>query len=84
MQKFISAKALYSDLKKVGEEVQSLGTIFIVLKHSKPAFKITPVEEKEPQKKYKLSDIRSFGFSGKRKDEHDLATNYKKYLYNPS
>jgi len=83
MQKSISTKALYSHLKKIGEEVSSLRTTYVVLKHSRPIFKIVPLEENGVSKKYKVSDIDSFTFSSVTKKEKSLATNYKKYIYTP-
>ena len=44
MQKFISQKQLYSNVKSVSDAVQQ-GVTFIVLKYSKPAFKIVPLDD---------------------------------------
>ncbi len=81
MQKFVSTKELYTNFKKVSEEVQN-GTTFIVLKYSQPAYKITPLEEEEKggSKKYRLEDLSQFVFKSKNK-EKDLATSFKKYIY---
>ena len=81
MQKFISTKSLYTNFKKISDEVQK-GTTFIVLKHSRPAYQITPLStENFEEKKYTLKDIDQFTFQGKNKKEKNLATNFKKYIY---
>ena len=81
MPKFISQKQLYSNVKAISDEVQN-GTTFIVLKYSKPAYKIVPLYEKKNQskKKYTMKDLDKFIFKSKNK-ETNLATNYKKYIY---
>jgi len=78
MQKFISTKHLYSNIKTISEEVQT-GITFVVLKYSKPAYKIVPLDKKT-EKKYILRDISNFVFESKTK-EKNLATNFKQYLY---
>lgn len=80
MAQFISTKELYSQLKTVSEKVQQ-GTTFIVLKHSKPVYKITPLEEStRKEKKYNLQNISDFIFTSKKKGK-DLATTFKKHIY---
>lgn len=82
MQKFISQKQLYSNVKNISDEVQQ-GTTFIVLKYSKPAYKIVPLDEEysQNQKAYTIQDIDKFTFKSKNK-ENNLATSYKEDLYN--
>ena len=80
MQKFISTKELYRNLKNISQEAEN-GTVFIVLKHSKPAYKITPLEEGASRNtKFSLKDISSFTFRSKNK-EKNLALEYKKIIY---
>jgi len=86
MQKFISQKQLYSNMKSVTDEVQN-GTTFIVLKYSKPAYRIAPLEEGE--EKYRLNtfekanstslfeDFSDIHFS----DKEDLSQNIDNILY---
>ena len=74
----ISTKELYTSLKRVSDAVEA-GTTFIVLKHSKPVYRISPILEEE-NKKYNIEDINKFIFKSKNK-ENDLALNYKKYIY---
>jgi hypothetical protein len=78
MQKYISTKQLYSSIKQVGDDVQN-GDTYIVLKYSRPAYKITPLDNKTI-KKHTIKDIEQFMFTGK-KEEENLSTHYKKYLY---
>ncbi len=122
MQKFISQKQLYSSIKEVSDDVQN-GTVFIVLKHSRPAYKIVPLNDKNPttkttdrggddfhkyifqgkkgnkvakvdmkeiiarnalnkgKKKHTLHDLPDFIFHSKNKEEGNLATTFKKYIY---
>jgi len=80
MTKFISTKQLYKNLKIISQEAEN-GTVFIVLKHSKPVYKIVPLEKKVKQKsKYSLKDISKFTFHSKNK-ENNLALKYKKFIY---
>ena len=81
MTQFISTKQLYANLKKVSEAVQK-GTVFIVLKHSQPVYKIVPFTEEDEKKSdnYQLKDISKFIFESKNKNKN-LCQNYKKYLY---
>ena len=82
MQKFISQKQLYSSIKQVSEAVQN-GDVFIVLKYSKPAYKIVPLDDETTArdgKKYTKQDIHNFVFRSANK-EQNLATDFKKHLY---
>ena len=78
---FISTKSLYSKIKWVSDQV-SEGKSFIVLKHSRPAYKISPLDENEKveTKKYSTNDLDQFIFSSENK-ETNLAQNFKKHLY---
>ncbi len=78
MPQMIPMKELYGNLKKVGDAVESW-TTFIVLKHSKPVYRITPIVQTK-EKKYNIDDIDNFVYKSDNK-ETDLALNYKKYIY---
>lgn len=83
MTNFISTKELYTSLKKVSENVMK-GESYIVLKFSKPAFQITPINTEtsdSAKKKYSWNDAKKFMFTGKDKKEKNLAQNFKKYTY---
>lgn len=83
MTNYISTKELYTSLKTVSENVMK-GDSYIVLKYSKPAFQITPLEDQrvsEKPKKYTWADLDKFIFPGKKKNKTNLAQTYKKYLY---
>jgi antitoxin (DNA-binding transcriptional repressor) of toxin-antitoxin stability system len=70
MQKFISQKQLYSSIKQVSDDVQS-GTVFIVFKHSKPAYKIVPLDEENLQAETKKDDnVEQFIFYPKTKKKY--------------
>ena len=81
MQTFISTKDLYSNIKKVNEQVQK-GMTFVVLKYSRPAYKITPLEQADTEisKQYTLKDISKFTFTSKN-PEKNLAIDFKKHIY---
>ncbi len=76
----MSTKELYWNFKAVWKEIEAGNTV-IVLKHSKPVFKIVPFEWEPEKKKYKLSDIWKFTFKSKNSKENNLAENFKKYIY---
>ncbi len=54
-EKIIGIKELHRKLKDVSLEV-SQGRSFLVVKNSKPAFKIVPLEDDKPPK-YTMADI---------------------------
>jgi antitoxin (DNA-binding transcriptional repressor) of toxin-antitoxin stability system len=71
----IGIKQLHVDLKSISQRVQN-GEEFVVVKNSKPVFRIIPLEEK-PVKKYTLKDFESIQFKGGK----DLSKNIDKILY---
>jgi len=79
MQKMIPIKELYGNLKKISDDVENW-TTFVVLKYSKPVYKISPIWEEKDNKKYNINDISKFIFKSKN-EESNLALNYKKYIY---
>ena len=80
MTKTISKKYLYSNLKSVSDDVMKNGVSYTVVQYSAPAFQIVPLGL-PPTKKYSKEDIRAFMFKGKDPSKKNLATTYKKYLY---
>ncbi len=90
MTTFISTKQLYGNFKHISDEVQK-GHTFIVLKHSKPAYKITPLDLEDKnmpdqssiktKKKYTMKDLDKFIFKGRDPKVTNLATTYKDFLY---
>lgn len=80
MTKTIAKKELYRKLKDISEDVIKHGVIYTVLQYSKPAFYIVPIHQFK-EKKYQKEDILKFIFQSKNKSEKNLATTYKKYLY---
>lgn len=80
MTKTISKKELYRNLKDVSDDVMQNGTTYTVVQYSKPAFQITPMHSLY-LKKYRREDGKKFMFTGKDKSLRNLATTYKKYLY---
>jgi len=81
MTKTIAKKDLYRNLKAVSDEVMKNGTVFTVFQNSKPAFYIMPLTIEDQEKKYEKKDILSFIYDSKNKNQKNLATTYKKYLY---
>lgn len=81
MTKTIAKKDLYRQLKIVSDDVVKNGTVYIVIQNSKPAFQIVPTDF-QGQKKYRREDMFAGIFHSKNEKERNLATTYKKYLYN--
>lgn len=81
MQKYVPATQLYSRFKSISDEVEKNNVTFIVLKHSRPVYKITPMETENEEKKYSLTDIKKHTFRSKNPKEKNLSTGFKKYLY---
>jgi len=77
MEKVIGIKELHGNLKTVSEMVAS-GIRYIVVKNSKPIFRIEPFEDKTDQ--YQLKDFKKLQF--KAKGEKNLSKNIDKTLYN--
>lgn len=82
MPQYISTTELQGKLSEVGNRVME-GQTYIVLKYSRPAFKLVPFGENVmPTKaKYTLKDLPKFLIHEKGKKKTNLAQNYKKYLY---
>lgn len=63
----IGIKELHKNLKNVSDAVL-LGGSFIVIKNSKPVFRIVPLEDNNKVKKYSLHDLKSLQFESRRKN----------------
>ena len=57
VQKFISATHAQTHFKEVTDEVQKKRTSFVVLKHSRPAYRIAPLEKLDEQSPITPKDI---------------------------
>lgn len=77
MTSFVSTIDLHRNLKKITDQVMK-GSTIIVLKHSKPAFKISPLEIAQ-QTTYSKQDVLNFSFSST--SDKDLSLTYKQYIY---
>ena len=73
----IGIKELIKNLKNIYEQINN-GNEFIVVKNSKPAFKIVPIEENRI-KKYNLNDFKKIKIKIKNKK---LSQDIDKILYN--
>ena len=79
MQQTVTMRELHRNLKKIGEEAQK-GQTFVVIKNSKPAFTIGPVEE-ESTKFHTLKDLKKLRF---RSGQGDLSQRIDEILYGGS
>jgi prevent-host-death family protein len=71
----VGIKQLHAELKDLPERVAN-GEEFIVVKNSKPVFKIVPLAP-QPQRKYTLEDFKALQFKGGK----NLSKNIDKILY---
>ncbi|MEX1014068.1 MAG: hypothetical protein WDZ80_02825 [Candidatus Paceibacterota bacterium] len=62
MKNLIPIKEIYKNLKEISKKAQQ-GDSFIVLKHSKPVFRILPPEDNFENYSYELNDINKISFS---------------------
>ncbi|NCF75150.1 MAG: hypothetical protein GWO87_01530 [Xanthomonadaceae bacterium] len=77
--KIIGVKQLYKNLKTISEETLR-GHSFIVVKNSKPVFRIEPINnENDNKKKYTLADFKKLQFKSKYKN---LSKDIDKIVYN--
>ena len=76
--KIIGVKQLYRDLKTISEETLN-GHSFIVVKNSKPVFRIEPMNNGDnKKKKYTLADFKKIQFRSRYKN---LSKNIDKIVY---
>ncbi|HAM88059.1 MAG: hypothetical protein US83_C0019G0005 [Candidatus Falkowbacteria bacterium GW2011_GWC2_38_22] len=66
-EKMIGIKELHKNLKNVSEATM-LGGSFIVIKNSKPVFRIVPFEDNIKAQKYCLRDLKNLQFESGRKN----------------
>lgn len=74
----IGVKQLYKQLKQISQATLQ-GQSFLVVKNSKPVFRIEPIETAQ-QKKYTLEDFKKIQFKMKDNDRH-LSKNIDKIVY---
>ncbi|HEC30570.1 MAG TPA: hypothetical protein ENI66_00970 [Candidatus Yonathbacteria bacterium] len=73
--KIIGIKQLHKNLKQVSDAT-AVGQSFLVVKNSKPVFRINPIEEVE-EKKYKLEDFKKLQFNS----DKNLSREVDKVVY---
>lgn len=66
VEKMIGIKELHRNLKNISDEAV-LGGSFIVIKNSKPVFRIVPLEGEDKAQKYSLQDLKNLQFESKEK-----------------
>lgn len=74
-EQIIGIKQLYTNLKEISHEAL-YGQSFIVVKNSKPVFRIEPIETVK-KKKYNLEDFKKIQFKGGK----NLSKNIDKIIY---
>lgn len=74
----IGVKQLYKQLKQISEATLE-GQSFLVVRRSKPVFKIEPIETRE-SKKYTLEDFKKIQFRMRHK-ERELSKRIDKIVY---
>ena len=72
----IGVRELHRNMKRISERV-SHGGSFVVMKSSRPVFRIEPIERKR-ERKYTWEDLEKFQFTG---FEKDLSKKVDKILY---
>ncbi|NIA09604.1 MAG: hypothetical protein GWP10_07720 [Nitrospiraceae bacterium] len=75
--KIIGIKQLYTNLKNITKET-SQGTSFLVVKNSKPTFKIVPLNNNHDNNQFTLDDLKDVQFEGGNKN---MSQKIDKYLY---
>lgn len=56
MAEIVGVKQLYKNLRQIAQRAKS-GESFIVVKHAKPLFLLTPYEDNKEEKPYTLKDF---------------------------
>ncbi len=64
--KIVGIKELHKKLKKISDATEK-GQSFLVVRNSKPVFKIEPIDNKK-EKKYSLKDFKKIQFEAKYKN----------------
>jgi len=70
----VGIRKLHKDLKTITEKVAN-GEEFLVVKNSKPAFKIVPIEGKKSGTVFSLKDFQDLQFSSKDKNLSEKINN---------
>ncbi len=76
METIMSIKDLHKNLKNIPEIVNTKGNVLVV-KNSKPAFKIVSIKTKR-KKTYSLDDLKKMQFTS---EDKNLSGNLDNYLY---
>jgi len=77
-RQIIGIKQLYRQLRQISQATVQ-GRSFLVVKNSKPVFRIEPIEN-IPQKRYSLEDFKKIQFTMKNK-ERNLSKHIDKIVY---
>lgn len=80
MAEIIGVKQLYKNLKKISQSV-ARGESFIVVKRSKPIFRVIPYQKKEIEKKYTLRDLKNLQFKKLKGKKERLSEKIDEIIY---
>ncbi len=75
--KIIGIKQLHTDLKTIAEET-ARGMSFLVVKNSKPTFKIVPLDNSSQSKQFTIEDLAEIQFEG---GDKNMSKDIDKYIY---
>jgi len=76
-QQIIGIKQLYTNLREITEKAQE-GESYIVVRNSKPVFRIEPMAAVPRHKKYTFEDLKKIRFSS---DDPDLSKKVDEIVY---
>lgn len=79
MPEIIGVKQLYKNLNKISQRA-AMGESFIVVKRSKPMFRVVPYR-KGKNKKYTLKDLKKVQFKKLKNGKEKLSPNIDKIVY---
>lgn len=79
MDQIIGVKQLYKNLKTISNKVAK-GESFIVVKRSKPIFRVIPYQE-EKRKKYTLKDLKNLQFEKLKSGHEKLSEKIDEIVY---
>jgi len=75
--KVIGIKQVYTNLKTIAEGT-SQGVSFLVVKNSKPTFKIVPLDSSGNDNEFTLDDLKDVQFDG---GDKNMSKEIDKYIY---
>ncbi len=75
--KVIGIKQVYTNLKTIAEETSN-GVSFLVVKNSKPTFKIVPLESDGASEQFTIDDLEDIQFEG---GDKAMSKKIDKYIY---